>query len=319
MPASRPALSCYVDWLHGFAQISIASATIMLFVLLASSGVEAKTCEQNEQHSDSKPAAAPYYDFGTSNETAQQHYRRGWIEILQYGRWMEAERQYRLAVAADPNFFIAKSVLGRITSSKSERAQLYSDVERHSDLVDDAGQLLLRTYQRTLELFELRESGNPIPEGFREDMAAIAERDYAQFLKQYPDEYSVNIEYIEWVHARRGPAAALEEVERLNARDVGRLSFSYFPAYFHAELGNFEVAHEMAHDFARAMDETAPQPHYLRAFIAFKEGDLLRAQHDVERALGLDDRHLLAERLRAQIEAALRDHQAGATTAGPTD
>ena len=319
MLTSRPALSSYVDWRRAFVQISIASVTVLFFALVTSPVVEAKSGEHNKQRSDSKPAAAPYYDFGTRNETAQQHYRRGWIEILQYGRWAEAERQYRLAVAADPGFLIAKSVLGRITSSRSERAQLYSDVESRSDLVDEAGQLLLRTYQRTLELFELRESGHPIPEGFREDMAAIAERDYAQFLKHYPDEYSVNIEYIEWVHARRGPAAALEEVDRLNARDVGRLSFSYFPAYFHAELGNFEVAHELAQDFARAMDETAPQPHYLRAFIAFKEGDLLRAQHDVERALGLDGRHLLAERLRAQIEAALRDHQAGATTAGPTD
>ena len=176
MLALRPDLSSSVDWRHAFAQIRIASVTILFYVLLASSFVEAKPREHNEQRSDTKPAIPTCYDFGASSETALQHYRRGWIEILENGRWAEAERQYRLAVADDPDFLIAKSVLGRITSSKGERAQLYRDVESHSDLGDDAGQLLLRTYQRTLELFELRESGNPIPEGYREDMAAIAER-----------------------------------------------------------------------------------------------------------------------------------------------
>ena len=166
--------------------------------------------------------------------------------------------------------------------------------------------LLLTTYQATLELFARREAGESIPASLREEMAKRAVRDYGAFLRAHPDEWSVRIEYVEWVHALEGPAAALEAVDRL--RGDGDPSFAYFPAWFHAELGNRQRASTLAERFTREIDDpTSPQPHYLRAYLAFEEGRHDEAHALIERALALDPRHLLADRLRREIEAALAE------------
>jgi tetratricopeptide (TPR) repeat protein len=113
------------------------------------------------------------------------------------------------------------------------------------------------------------------------------------------------IEYIEWVHALQGPEAALEAISDLRAKFGQDLSFSYFEAYFHAESGDLETARRLGETFAaRISDESSPQPHYLRAYIAFTAGDLEGAAAYVDRALELDPRHLIAERLHNEIEAA---------------
>jgi tetratricopeptide (TPR) repeat protein len=169
--------------------------------------------------------------------------------------------------------------------------------------VDAHGHLLLTTYQATLELFALREAGESVPAGLRTQMAQRAVRDYGEFLQAYPKEWSVVIEYIEWVHALSGPGAALEAVDRL--RRDGEPSFSYFPAWFHAELGNRQRARELAEQFTQAIDDpTSPQPHYLHAFLALQEGQYDEARRAISRALELEPRHLLADRLRREIEEA---------------
>lgn len=242
------------------------------------------------------------YDFGGASGEALTLYRQGWIEILRFGRWTEAERLYREAVAADPDFLLAQSVLARITADSAERDRLYAVVHSRNDAVDEQGQLLLHTYQRTLELFARREAGYTASADDRRAMARRAVADYRRFLDSSPREWSVIIEYMEWVHALEGAEAALRVVEDLRGAVDTPLYFSYFPAWFEAELGNHERAAAMADDFAaRLNDPDAPQPYYLRAFLAQQRGELEVARQQIEKALRLDPRHLLASRLRAEI------------------
>ncbi|MEL7047082.1 MAG: hypothetical protein AAGL66_19025, partial [Pseudomonadota bacterium] len=248
------------------------------------------------------------YDFGGASAEALTLYRQGWIEILRFGRWSQAERRYREAVAADPDFLIAQSVLARITADTSERDRLYAAVENRSDAVDGQGRLLLHTYQRTLELFARREAGQPFSADDRQAMARRAVSDYERFLEDAPREWSVIIEYMEWVHALDGPEAALRVVEELRGAAETPLYFSYFPAWFEAELGNHEKAAALADDFAKRLNEPdAPQPYFLQAFLAQQRGELEVARQQIEKALSLDPRHLLASRLQAEIMESLAE------------
>ncbi len=250
-------------------------------------------------------AVRPEYDFAGARPEALAHYRQGWIEILEYGRWAEAERLYRKTLAVDPEFTVAKSVLARITLDSSERDALYAEVQASLDDAEAAERLLLTTYQQTLELFAMRERGEDLPAGYREAMAERAVRDYGAFIRQYPGEWSVMIEYIEWIHALEGPEAAIQAINRLREESSADLSFSYFESYFYAEIGDLATAADLAEEFEmRIGDDTSPQPHYLRAYIAFKAGDLESAGASIDRALELDPRHLIAERLKKEIEAA---------------
>jgi tetratricopeptide (TPR) repeat protein len=251
-------------------------------------------------------AAIGLYDFGGASEEALSLYRQGWREILLYGRWTEAERLYREAVATDPDFLIAKSVLARITLDAEERQALYREVKDRRASVDDDGQLLLNTYQTTLELFAQREAGEVIDPSFRKAMARRAVNEYEAFLEKYPREWSVTIEYVEWVHNLQGPVSALQTIERIQRSIEDEVSFSYFPAYFEAELGNHARAAALADRFAARIDDrSSPQPHYLRAYLAYERGDLEAAQASIARALALDPRHLIAERLQRQLTATM--------------
>lgn len=243
-----------------------------------------------------------FYAYGGVSSDALEVYRRGWVEILEYGRWAEAERLYREALALDPAFTIAKSVLARITEDAEERQALFREVESELDRVDADGLLILEVYQRTLELFAFRERGDPLPAGFRDAMARQAVSSYARFVEKYPAEWSVVIEYIEWVHALNGPEAALSEVARIGAGEQG---FSYFPAYFEAQLGRFDRARALADEFAAGFsDPLVPQPHYLNAYISYQLGQFDAAEQHVARALELAPRHLIAQRLQNLIAEA---------------
>lgn len=253
-------------------------------------------------------ASAQRYDFGGAKEEALAAYRRGWVAILRDGRWAEAERRYREALTLDPDFIIARSVLARITTDAKERDALYQQVESEREAVDSAGRLLLRTYQKTLQRFARRETGSTPGAEENRAMADRAVRDYGAFLARYPGEWSVLIEYIEWIHALDGPEAALAAIARLQGARGPAIDFSYFSAWFHAELGQLETARRQASAFRqRINDPGAPQPHFLDAYLHFEAGNLEAATASVERALALDPRHLLAARLQSRIDAARSD------------
>jgi len=246
------------------------------------------------------------FTYGGASAEALALYRQGWVEILRYGRWTDAERLYRQAVTVDTDFPVARSVLARIVLDPAERSALYRQVEAARAGTSDAENLLLRTYQTTLELFAMRERGEAPPDSFRSAMARQAVQDYGEFLRRYPGEWSVMIEYVEWIHALDGPEAALEAIQDLREASGEALSFSYFEAYFYAELGHLTTARKLAGAFRKAInDPTAPQPDYLDAYIAYQAGNLPRARTLIDRALALDPRHLIAERLAKQIEAAM--------------
>lgn len=251
--------------------------------------------------------AALRYDYGNAAPEALQAYREGWREILRNGRWTEAELLYRRAVAIDPGFVIAKSVLARISPSLEERETLLAEVRAGFDAVDPDGQLILAVYADTLELINARENDAALPAGFREDLARRAVTNYRAFIDQYPGEWAVHIEYVEWLHALEGPERALEEVARANDLSIRGSSFSYFPAYFAAELGDLGSAERLAANFVSTLElDEPPQAHYINAYIHYQSGEYQLAKERVSRALQLDPRHLIAQRLDADIDAALQ-------------
>lgn len=252
------------------------------------------------------PVDGGFYSFGSTKPRALALYRQGWLEILEYGRWTESERLYREALRIDSSFVIGKAVLARITTDANERRELQRQIERDAHLVDADGQLILGVYVDTLTLIDARETGAVLEPGFRERMAEQAVQRYEQFVRKYPNEWSVLIEYIEWVHALDGAQAAISAAQTMNSLYQSSPSYSYFLAYFHAELKNFSTAIQLENEFSTRLDaQIHPQPFYIRAFIALQRGQYEAAQTAIEKALEIDPKHLLAQRLAREIDCEL--------------
>lgn len=252
-------------------------------------------------------AESPRYSYGQACEKALPVYRQGWVEILERGRWTEAERLYREAVAVAPDCMIAKSVLGRITVDAAERKTLIAQIQANIENVDPHGRLILEPYLKTLILISARDTQQSLSEDFRSDLTKMAISNYRSFLEHYPEEWAVRVEYIEWIHAEQGPQKALEAIQKMSQeRPSDSVRLSYFPAYFHAELGEYDQATELARQFVQELGPGDwPQEHYISAFIAYQLSDYAAASQSIKQALLLDPRHLIAERLRKKIDAAL--------------
>lgn len=259
----------------------------------------------------SASAEASLYSYGEACKKALPYYRQGWVEILENGRWTEAERLYREAVAVAPDCIVAKSVLGRITVDAAERKTLIAQIQANVENVDPRGRLILEPYLQTLILISARDTGQRLGEEFRSDLTKTAINNYQVFLEHYPEEWAVRVEYIEWTHAEQGPKKALDAIQKmLQERPSDSVRLSYFPAYFHAELGEFDQATELARQFVQELGPGDwPQEHYISAFIAYQLGDYAAASVAIKQALLLDPRHLIAERLSKKINAAVASEQ----------
>ncbi|MDP5053558.1 MAG: hypothetical protein NWP69_07205 [Congregibacter sp.] len=258
---------------------------------------------------ESVSADSAEYDYYGVDKNALALYRQGWSEILERGRWTEAERLYREAMLIDPDFIIGKSVLARITDDPKERQALTAEIERDIDGVDTSGRWVLDPYLMTLLLINARESAQTLPEDFRRDLAQLAVKNYRSFLQEYPGEWAVRVEYIEWIHAQQGPENALTAIEEMQEQDsTSSVRMSYFPAYFYAELGDYPRATALAEQFVESLGPGDwPQAHYIAAFIAYQREDYAVASDAINRALRLDPKHLIAQRLRKEIDAAIAD------------
>ncbi|WP_405270749.1 hypothetical protein [Congregibacter sp.] len=286
---------------------------IILLYMLALTSLSSMAGDSSQAKDSDSFNDSDNYGFSGVSASAVELYRQGWAEILERGRWREAERLYREALREDPGFLIAKSVLARMTADAQERDSLSSDIQRGKDQVDASGRLILDPYVMTLTLISAREKGESLPADFRSDLADLAISNYRNFLERYPGEWAVRVEYIEWIHAKHGPAAALQAIREMHNQEPSFTSrLSYFPAYFHAELGDYESATTKAQEFVSQLGPGDwPQKHYIEAFIAYEQGDYPRAAAAIAEALRLDSRHIIAQRLDAKINDALsRDHEA---------
>ncbi|WP_439101548.1 tetratricopeptide repeat protein [Congregibacter sp.] len=282
-----------LDTLYGLVRRSLG--VLALSALVTSSSILAET-----------PSSYPY---GGVNEKALALYRQGWSEILERGRWAEAERLYRAALATAPDFVIAKSVLARMTDDAKERETLVDEIKRERGGVGAWGELLLDPYVMTLKLISARESGTALRTGFRDDLTNLAIESYRDFTERYPDEWAVRIEYLEWIHAKHGPGEALRAIDAMeNANPTYVARLSYFPASFYAELGDFAQARREAEIFLGQLGPGDwPQAHYIRAFIAYEQGDYPAAAESVNEALRLDPQHVIAQRLKVKADRALAE------------
>ena len=59
--------------------------------------------------------------YSTSSDSAYYYFQLGWRQIMDEGRYGQAEVSYRKSLSFDPDFLIGKATLGRLTLDTTER------------------------------------------------------------------------------------------------------------------------------------------------------------------------------------------------------
>ena len=86
------------------------------------------------------------FDYGTKSDSARYYYLNGFHEILDNGRWTEAENSYRKALEFDPDYALGKSLVGRITRNLDEREKLLQQLLAIKNKSSQDENLLLDVY-----------------------------------------------------------------------------------------------------------------------------------------------------------------------------
>jgi tetratricopeptide (TPR) repeat protein len=251
------------------------------------------------------PAA---YDYGTASDPARRYYHQGWEQIMDFGLWTEAERSFRKAVETDPDFIIGKSLVARISSNLEERLELQREIESRISEVDANGLLVLNVFLRNIQAMNLRGQGKPLSEEFNKDRKALAISNFNAFLEIYPDDTYIMAEYVEWIHRADGAQAALATIrQNLTPGQRETPFFVRYAAALNAELGNHDRALSQARDFAAMLDNPdLPEQYVLYAEIYHRTGRLDAARENIDKAVELDPRHLIASGLQSQIQQEMR-------------
>ncbi|MEO1652698.1 MAG: hypothetical protein AAFU64_04060, partial [Bacteroidota bacterium] len=241
--------------------------------------------------------------YSTLEDSTLFYYRQGWQQIMDEGHYGSSELSYRKALDFDPNFLVGKSVLARLVTSLEEREKLYEEVISQIDRIEGDERLVLDVYMALTKYTNIREKDPANASKTREEALSLAEKNFSQIVRKYPDEIYLKAEYIEVIHANHGAQAALDSLEILASEIQQNNPFLLgYAASLQAELGNYEKALTLATRLEKLIDD----PHIPKAFavyadIYFKMDSLQKAKAYVNRAYGLDHRNLDASRLKDKI------------------
>ncbi|MCA9296733.1 MAG: hypothetical protein KC983_09445, partial [Phycisphaerales bacterium] len=153
------------------------------------------------------------FSYGTDNAVALAAFNRGWMQIMDEGRWTAAERSFREAADADPSFILGAALVARITTDLDERQALLANIEANLDRADTDCRLLLDVFLMNIRAMNARDEGRAMPAVFNEERRSLALRNFGAFVTAHPQEPYIQAEYIEWIHAVHGAEAALEAME----------------------------------------------------------------------------------------------------------
>lgn len=252
---------------------------------------------------DSEPQA---YDYGTQSIEARAHFIRGWQQILDYGQWTDAERSFRKAVEVDPHFVLGKSLIGRISRDLEERRVILAELEAEKESVDAEGRLLLDIFMPSIQAMNDRDQGVQKGAEHRRVRRVRARADFAAFLKKHPEESYIRAEYVETIHALDGAKAAITAIQEILTPSQRTVPFFVgYRATLEAELGNHDRALELAKEFDRMLGNPRfPQPYMIYAGIYAQMGRTEAAKQAVDKAVELDDQHLIAQAMKARFAQA---------------
>lgn len=245
--------------------------------------------------------------YSTSSDSAYYYFQLGWRQIMDEGRYGQAEISYRKALSFDPDFLIGQATLGRLTLDTTERRQI-------EEMLDGAGQDLPTIEKDLLELYtnfvrftNLRDHS---PAAAREMLVSIlpaGQEALGRAIRQYPQEPYLKSEYVELINSNHGPEAALDSFKVLTRDYHADNAFLLgFAASLEAEKGNYEEALRLAGALEKVMtDPAAPKVPAVYADLYLAMDSLQPAHEYALKATKLDPRNLDASRLLTRIEAKL--------------
>jgi len=241
--------------------------------------------------------------LSTASDSALYYYDKGWEMVMDEGNYSAAEEAYRKAVLFDSDFLVAQSLLGRISGELREREEIAKMLEAKKANLTGDERLLLDVYFELLKLMNVREKEPEKAPAQLEKALALGEKNLNILVHRYPGEIYYKSEFIETIHYRQGPAAALDSLRSLR-RDEQKLNpfLLGYEAELEGELGHYELALKKAEVLASLFEgREIPKPNVVFADIYFKMGELEKARQEVDKALSLDPENVDAIRLKKRI------------------
>lgn len=238
-------------------------------------------------------------------------YKQGWKQIMDEGRYGEAEISYRKALELDPDFVVGKSVLARLTLDLGERLKFYKEIQEEKQRIQGDERLILDVYAALVKFTNMRDQGSETYKTTLKEALQIGERNLRKIVHKYPEEIYLKAEYIEILNSIYGPRQALDSLNRLTTKaQKGNPFLLGFSANMHAELEEHELAMQKANRLLEVVnDSTLPKTYAVLAAIYFQMGNLTIAKCNADRANHLDPRNLDASRLKKKIDEALSEQE----------
>jgi len=246
-------------------------------------------------------------NYGTEVDSARYYFLKGWEEILDNGRWTESEIAFRMASELDPDWLLGKSMIGRITRDLEERQSLFAELDSLKDNASADERILLDVNLLSMQSANNRGLGIPnTPEDNRKRVA-LAEANFGEFSRKYPNDNYFKAEYIEFLHAIHGARVALDSLNILATPEQQQLGFYLaYAADLELELGNTDRAMALS----MVLDEKLKDPSYLsplmlKANIYISFDSLEKASELVDRVVAADSNHMIAKGMQVRIREVL--------------
>ena len=249
------------------------------------------------------------YNYGTKNDSAAFYFNKGWIAIMDHGKWMDSEKYYRKAVEFDSDFILGKSLVARITNNLHERIAIQKELEDKIVVLEEDNKLLLEVYLASIRSMNKRGQGlkpNPVDSKNRTN---LSEQNFRKFLKKHPNENYIKAEYIEVLHRKYDAKTALDSLYLLATEAQLKVPFYiYYNATLEAEMSNYERALQLSEELKKSLNNPMmPNQYLLLADIYYQMDSIKQAKFMIEKVVSLDPKHLIGQGLRKKIYAKINE------------
>ena len=248
-----------------------------------------------------------FFNYGTTSDSARYYFFKGWEEIMDNGRWTASEKAFRKALEFDPNWPLGQSLVGRISRDVEERKKILQAIEANKDQIAEDERLLLDVNLLSIQAAINRAQGvqnNPEQRLYR---MQLAENNFGQFARKYPDDAYFKAEYIEFLHANHDAQTALDSLKALATTEQLELGFYIsYQASLELELNNLGKAQSLLAVLEENLsDPTYTSPLMLQAQIYMAQDSLKQAKLLVDQVVEMDPNHLIAQGTKSRIDQQL--------------
>lgn len=247
------------------------------------------------------------FDYGTKNDSARFYFHKGWAEIMDHGRWTESERAFRKASELDPDWLLGKSMVARITRNLEERQQILKKLEQYKNEANDDERLLLDVNMLTHIASNNRDQGIPNTPEFNQKRFALAEKNFGEFARKYPEDNYFKAEYIEFLHLNHGAQTALDSLNLISSPVQKELGFYIsYAANLELELGNIKNAKKRLQTLkSKFTDPSYTSPLMLQAQVLMAQDSLQKAYKLINKVIEIDTNHMIARGTQARLKRQL--------------